>query len=211
MTILTLILAATLAADAGADSWADPFAPPAPDVGWTVAPPDRWAAYWPAHLAPPAPLKLKAKAFPSDLSETKSSPRFVVLTKADFLASAAELDETHAMAVALAADLVTAVATDAVITSRAGQRVVLSALLCEARALLISGDTHTTHAGRMRLIARQDRARLALDVLAIQPLACDAYPVERLVGCLGLLPGPECTTDADLAAQVRAAERLAMP
>ena len=209
MLTTLLLLSATLAADAGAATpWADPFDP-------ASLPPERWAAYWPVHTAPPAPLKLtpplKAKTIPADLSDTKSSPRFVLLTKADFLASAAELDETHAMAVALAADLVTAVATDAVITSRAGQRVVLSALLCEARALLISEDTHTTHAGRMWLIARQDRARLALDVLAIQPLACDAYPVERLVGCLGLLPGPECTTDADLAAQVRAAERLGTP
>jgi len=196
------LLATLLTADTGADSWADPFAPPAPDVRWTVAPPDRWAAYWPVHTAPPAPLKLTPPL------KAKTMPDFVLLTKADFLASAAELDETHAMAVALADDLVTAVSTNAVITSRAGQRIVLSALLCEARALLISEDTHTTHAGRMRLIARQDRARLALDVLEIQPLACDAYPVKRLDGCLGLLPGPECTTDTDLAAQVRTAEQL---
>ena len=109
---------------------------------------------------------------------------------------------------ALMADFDEQLAADAVLASRSGQRLVLSALLCEATSLLTSEDTHTTAAGRMRLVAQAETARERLAVLEIQPLACDAWPVARLVQCLDILPSISCTEDDVLQAQVATAERL---
>jgi hypothetical protein len=110
---------------------------------------------------------------------------------------------------ALMADFDAQIAADAVLSSRSGQRLVLSALLCEATELLTSADTHTTSAGRLRLAGQAESARVRLTVLNIEPLACDAWPVARLVQCLGLLPSLACSEDDVLAAQVATAERLA--
>ena len=210
LTILALLTALT------AGPGTDPWQPVDPRVYWSVAPLERWASYWPS----PAPV-LKAKSLPSELQDRPvpkakllpvelrdvDSARAGRLSAADFLNSW-EVDKIRALSSTLAADLIAAAATSQVISSRAGERVVLSALLCQAHSLLVSEDTHTTHTGRMRLLAQQDHAQFALDVLAIQPLTCDAYPVKRLVQCLDIVPVPECTTNDELAAQVRASEKL---
>ena len=107
-----------------------------------------------------------------------------------------------------AAALQAEMAADQVLATRAGQRLVLSALLCDATQLLVAPG-RTTRAARDRLRSQAESAQLRLDVLALTPLACDAYPVERLVGCMGILPAAACTEDDELAAQVLAAERLA--
>ena len=110
---------------------------------------------------------------------------------------------------ALMADFDAQIAADAVLSSRSGQRLVLSALLCEATELLTSADTHTTSAGRLRLAEQAESARVRLTVLNIEPLACNAWPVARLVQCLGILPSLACSEDDVLAAQVATAERIA--
>ena len=104
------------------------------------------------------------------------------------------------------------------LATRAGQRLVLSALLCEAvqrksdtgdkLEVLLTADVLAADKRADRDI-ESDRERLA--VLGITPLACDAYPVERIVQCFSLLPSASCTEDDDLAAQVHVAERLATP
>ena len=109
----------------------------------------------------------------------------------------------------MAADLVTTSATDAVIFSRAGQRIVLSAMLCDASQRLI--DPRAAGQARRRAAHDLDQARERLAVLGIEALACDAYPVARLVGCLGIVPAAECTSNPELAVQVHAAEKLATP
>ena len=86
-----------------------------------------------------------------------------------------------------AAALQAEMAADQVLATRAGQRLVLSTLLCEAQQLVVA-EGRTTRAARARLRAQAESAQLRLDVLALTQLACDSYPVERLVGCLGLLP-----------------------
>jgi hypothetical protein len=129
--------------------------------------------------------------------------------------SAGEARET---ATALQADLAADLAADAVLATRAGQRLVLSALLCEAvqrksdtgdkLEVLLTADVLAADKRADRDI-ESDRERLA--VLGITPLACDAYPVERIVQCFSLLPSASCTEDDDLADQVHAAEKLATP
>ena len=122
----------------------------------------------------------------------------------------ADPDAARALAAALARDMEAQARADALLATRAGQRLVNSAILCQVVAALMAEGRSTTTA-RRRLAVIGEAATARMERARIVPLACDAYPVERLVGCLGLLPGPECTTDADMAAQVRAAERLGSP
>ena len=211
LTILTLLT--TLAAA----PWTDPFVP-ASEVQ-SVLPIERWASYWPT----PAPV-LKAKLFPDELADRPVPPAKPIpielcdtdpphagrLSVTDFLGQW-ETNELQELTSALTVDLITAAATSQVISNRAGERVVLSALLCQAHQLLVSENTHTTRAGRAWLKAQQDRSQLQLDVLGIQPLACDTYPVTQLIDCLGLVPASKCTANSELAAQVRAAEKLETP
>ena len=205
MLTTLLLLSATLAADAGAP-WTDPFDPAT------------WASYWPEHSPAPA-VTLPPKPIPAtmDSAALHAGP----WARADFIdppdARPLDPDAARAMAAALAQAAAEAEQVDALLATRQGQRIVNSAILCRVVVDLTAEGQSTTVARRRLAVlgeaaaSRMEHARIALDVLAIQPLACDAYPVERLVGCLGLLPGPECTTDADLAAQVRAAERLGTP
>ncbi len=118
-------------------------------------------------------------------------------------------------AAALQEEMDADLAADAVLATRAGQRLVLSALLCEAAQRKSDvGDQLELQLTTDLLVADKradadiDRARERLAVLAIQPLACDTWAVGRVVNCLSLLPSVACTEDEALAAQVRAAERL---
>ena len=97
----------------------------------------------------------------------------------------------------------------ATLASRQNQRIIYSALLCQSVQLLTSPDDHSTEAARKRLVAIGLLATERLEKARIVPLACDAWPVARLVGCLGLLPGAECKDDPKLAELVAAAERIA--
>ena len=96
----------------------------------------------------------------------------------------------------------------ATMSSRWNQRTIYSALQCHTLALL-NAPGQTTETARKRLIAINLLATERLERAQITPLACDSWPVARIVSCLGLLPSAECTTDKDLALQVRAAERIA--
>lgn len=133
------------------------------------------------------------------------------LTPADFAdppdAAPLEVDAARAMAAALAADMDRATQVDALLATRAGQRIVNSALLCQSVQDLLA-EGRSTAAARRRLAAIGVAATDRLERARIVPLPCAAYPIERLVGCLGILPGAECATDAEMATQVRAAERL---
>jgi hypothetical protein len=126
------------------------------------------------------------------------------LTPADF-ADPLQPDAARSMVAALSAEQ----AVDQLLYTRAGQRLINSALLCQATELLTApGPSAATARRRLAVIgvAATDR----LERQRITPLACDAWPVARLIACLGLLPGPECSTDAELVTQVSAAERLAV-
>ena len=122
----------------------------------------------------------------------------------------ADLGAARAMAEALAREMEQSAQVEALLGTRAGQRIVNSAILCRVVSDL-TAEGRSTVVARRRLAVVGEAATARLERARITPLACDAWPVERLVGCLGLLPGPECTTDADMAAQVRAAERLGSP
>lgn len=225
LTILAL-LATLMAAP-----WTDPFVPAsAPDMNRTSVPPiEQWASYWSTPVSAPVPMPIlvpvpKAKPLPDELQDrpilqAKSLPVELCdsdpphagrLSVADFL-SPWEVNRIYALASELTSDLVATAMTSQVISSRAGERVVLSALLCQARQLLGNENTHTTRAGRRFLVAQQDRAQLGLDMFGIQSLACNAFPVVQLMDCLDLVPAPECTTNSELAAQVRAARKLGTP
>ena len=144
-----------------------------------------------------------ADEFPPPTAGKMLAADFLDKPKRDSGVDAPNPGDIRRMAAALQAEM----AADQVLTTRAGQRLVLTALLCEATQLLVA-EGRTTRAARDRLHAQAERSQLRLDVLAMQPLACDAWPVERLIGCLGILPQAACIDDDGLAALVRAAERL---
>jgi hypothetical protein len=139
------------------------------------------------------------------------------LTRADFLESADRLDRAASLAGALEADFKSETAADQVLSTPAGQALVLSALLCEAQQtkrgltdLLERGGDRAYVAHQMRIAAhREQRARLGLS-MGLTPLACDDAQVAKLLQCLSIYAPAECTTDTALAAQVRASERLAV-
>jgi hypothetical protein len=107
-----------------------------------------------------------------------------------------------------AAALVAELAVDEVLATRAGQRLINSAILCQSVELL-TAEGQSAAVARRQLAAAGVAATDRLERARIEPLACDAYPVERLVQCLGILPAAACTEDDELAAQLAAAERLA--
>lgn len=93
------------------------------------------------------------------------------------------------------------------LATRQGQRIIYSALRCYSDALLASPGPITFSAYR-RVVRVNTMSVDRLERAQIVPLACDAWPVERLVQCLGILPAPECSADPDLALQVKVATRL---
>ena len=142
-------------------------------------------------------------------------PRPVATATHTTTATRTDPAQARETAAALQAGMDAALATDAVLSTRAGQRLVLSALMCEALQrkadvgdqleLRLTADVLTADKRADRDI---ERARERLAVLAIQPLACDTWAVGRVVNCLSLLPSVACTEDDELAAQVAAATKL---
>ena len=155
---------------------------------------------WADPFTPAGPLALTDFYAPPRPPE-KPSP-YAHETAADGLEWWA-LEQDWGQAVTEAAPVLTTLA------SRQNQRIVYSALQCHTLALLLDPDVHATETARKRLIAINLLATERLERARIVPLPCDAWPVARLVGCLGLLPSTECTTDAELAALAAAAERIA--
>jgi hypothetical protein len=165
---------------------------------------EQWASYW----SKPAPMQ--AKPSPTEFNDTPGMqnhnlPNTGRLTIDEFV-SQQEANKVSNMVGVLTANLISAADTYQVIASRDGERVVLSALLCQAQQRL--QNTHVTRIDRMQLKTQQDRTQLQLVVLDIQPLACNAPPVTQLLDCLGP-PRLECMTNHELAAEVHAARKLA--
>lgn len=151
---------------------------------------------WADPFAPAGPLA-PADFFEPNQPKAKPAPYLASAEGLEWWA----LEQDWAETVAKAAPLVE------VMSSRQNQRIIYSALLCHAVQLL-TADDHSTTTARKRLIAIGLLATERLEKARIVPLACGLYPVERLVNCLSLLPGPECSADTDLAAQYAAATRL---
>lgn len=166
------------------------LATPAADDPWADV--STWASYWhvsqPTRIEPAKPVPL---AF-SDLSAIRET------------------------ATAMADDLAAEVAVHLVLADRGQQRVVVSAMLCEARQRAVDTESAlanglTRPLARAAIRAAQDVASaqkrlLALDVV---PMACGHRDVERIINCLGLMPSQACVDDDELAAQLAAAARLA--
>jgi hypothetical protein len=139
------------------------------------------------------------------------------LSAPDFFEPADRLDRAATLAGALESEFEAETAADQVLATPAGQTLILSTLLCEAQQtqddladLLARGGERAYVARQMRIAAhREQRARLGLS-MGLQPLACDDAHVEKLLQCLSIYAPAECATDAALAAQVRASERLAV-
>ena len=165
-----------------------------------------WASYW--HTVQTSPHRAEP---PKTVLKSVAARAPVVVPRPDRIQT---LEIAAEMQAAMDAEL----AVDAVLATRAGQRLVLSALLCEAiQRKNDCGDKLEIilHDDVLAADKRADkdikRARDGLVGRAIVPLRCDVYPVERIVNCLSLLPSASCTEDDELAVQVRAAERLAAP
>jgi hypothetical protein len=139
-----------------------------------------------------------------DLVAPDWSAEFVASPKRDAGPDAPSAEDIRRSAAALVAEM----DADGVLSSRVGQRLINSAILCQSVELL-TAEGQSAAVARRQLAAAGVAATDRLERARIEPLACDAYPVERLVQCLGLLPSAECTENDELAAQVLAAERLA--
>jgi len=220
MTILALLTTLTTV------PWVDPWQPVDLSIRWPTTPPERWASYWPVRTMPtsippakptpwliyPIPIP-PAKPVPRELQESSTS-RAGHLDTTDFL-SQQEADKLHILTAILANDLVATTATHQVLATSTGQRLILSALLCEAQQRKRDLDDLLTRGGNQAFVARQvqiatERERWAQIGLSmgLRPLACNTAPVSKLVQCLSIYASSECTTDVDLEAQMRAAERL---
>ena len=151
------------------------------------------------------------------LLATLAAPDAGRLMSADFFEPAERLDHAASLAGALESEFEAETAADQVLSSPAGQTLILSTLLCEARQtqddladLLARGGERGYVARQMRIAAaREAKARLGLS-MGLQPMACDDAQVAKLLQCLSIYAPAECTTDTALAAQVRASERLAV-
>ena len=172
-----------------------------------------WASYWPTTQAPVRiePAKTEPKPVAVQSLETLDLMAFAKLPVR------VDPAQVHETAAALQSEMLAANAADAVMSTRAGQRLVLSALLCEA----ILRKSQTEDKLEVSLVAPvlaadanagRDivRAKQRLQKAAILPLACNLGPVDAIVECLNsLLPSVSCTESDELAAQVRAAGKIA--
>ena len=136
------------------------------------------------------------------------------LAMTDFVDSPqADRDDVHFSAAAMSLDL----DADALLSRPDQQRIVLSAMLCEARQRL--ADTETALAAGLtrplaRAAIRADQearaAALRLQVMALRPMACGHREVQRVAECLAPAAPAWCSANPDVAAQVVAAERIAV-
>ena len=201
--------------------WSDPFVPAAPPV-------DRWAAYWPAHAVdrvvacPPTMSAANGRCWTTPAA-TKPVPPLPAhrLTRADFTDApkprALTATDARAQAEAMNAELAADAAVYLVLSNKRDRAVVLSAMLCEARERRDAAAEKNRSGTLDRPLALAyvhavetvEAAELRLAVLDVQPLSCNLWPVARVVQCLSIAPPIECESNAELAAQVRAADRLA--
>ena len=132
------------------------------------------------------------------------------LTMADFLD-----DSDIAFDDGDATDVLDAAMVTALASSRDGQRLALSTLLCEARQYredvqdrLIIKDALPMRVEAMRTDARIARLKAKIGELGLETMECDSPAVAKLMECRGLVAPTECGAE-DLATQVRAVERVA--
>ena len=133
------------------------------------------------------------------------------LTHADF-ADQSAVDAARQIARAGLADL----EADVILADSVQQRVLLSAMLCEAQqraadteAALARGLTKILARAALRASADVDSAQLRLAVLRLAPLSCSASDVDLMTQCLGPVAPVSCESDDHMAAVSVAAERLA--
>ena len=162
-------------------------------AAFLAAPPATWAD----PFAPAGPLCLADFVDPPQ-PKAKPAPYLATAEGLEWWAVEEDWGET----VTKAAPLVE------LMSHRQQQRIIYSALLCRSVEDL-TAPGQTTETARRRLAAIGVLVTDRLERARIMPLACDAWPVERLVACLGLLPAAECTTDESLKLQMQAAERIA--
>ena len=128
---------------------------------------------------------------------------------------AADPAQARETAAALQAEMDAEAAVDAVLSDPAQQRVVVSAMLCEARgrqrdteAALARGLSKPLARAAIRAAQDVTAAETRLLVLGIVPMSCGHRDVERLVDCLSPAPETWCSLNTQIAVLVRAAEKL---
>ena len=106
---------------------------------------------------------------------------------------------------------------DAILADSVQQRILLSAMLCEAKqrvtdteAALSRGLTKPLARAALRASRDVDSARLRLAVLGMRPLSCGTSDVDLVAQCLGPVAPASCESDDHMAAVTAAAERLAV-
>ena len=143
--------------------------------------------------------------------ETSASPqaRAGSLTMEDFLDASNALDDGDA------SDVLDGALVAALVSSRDGQRLALSTLLCEARQYrddiqdrMLLNATSALKAEARRTDSRIARAKAKLDSLGLMPMECDDVSVTRLVECRALVAPVGCEADEDLAVQVQAVRQV---
>jgi hypothetical protein len=136
------------------------------------------------------------------------------LAMADFVDSpAVDRDDVRFSAAAMSLDL----DADALLSRPDQQRIVLSAMLCEARQrladtelALAAGLTRPLARAAIRADQEARAASLRLQVMALCPMACGHREVQRVAECLAPAAPAWCSANPDVAAQVVAAERIAV-
>jgi len=146
--------------------------------------------------------------------EASASPqaRAGSLTMEDFLDASNALDDGDASAWS---DVLDGALVAALVSSRDGQRLALSTLLCEARQYrddiqdrMLLNATSALKAEARRTDSRIARAKAKLDSLGLMPMECDDVSVTRLVECRALVAPVGCEADEDLAVQVQAVRQV---
>ena len=134
------------------------------------------------------------------------------LNHADF-ADQSTVDAARQIARAGLADI----EADAILADSVQQKILLSAMLCEAKqrvtdteAALSRGLTKPLTRAALRASRDVDSARLRLAVLGMRPLSCGTSDVDLVAQCLGPVAPASCESDDHMAAVTAAAERLAV-
>jgi hypothetical protein len=162
-------------------------------AAFLAAPPAPWAD----PFAPAGPLCLADFVDPPQ-PKAKPAPYLATAEGLEWWA----LDQDWGETVSQVAPMVNILAT------KRERWIINSAILCYVVQTLNVND-HSDERARRRLVSVGMTAtdRLYRDRVK-EPLSCDKWPVERLTKCIGLLPGPECSSESDLALQVMTALRL---
>lgn len=198
--LTTLLLVSTLAGPPA--DWSDPFVP---------VPVERFAAYWSAHVVPkpatPAPKPAPLPPRKLTLSDFADAPKPHPLTRA----------EARELAAAMTDELVAEAEVHAVLISKRSRAVVASGMLCEAHKRKAAAAQRNSLGildqslalAYVHAVSTIETAELDLSVLGVQPLACWLGPVADVAECLGDTPPAKCVNNTELAAQIRAAGKIA--